>query len=87
LPRYGLAKLEDNSIVICGGLLVDSAASSLRSGKHKLQCVNIMYKFDCNTLKWTKLAKLNFRRTLFSMMSVKENGQIFAIGGTINGMK
>lgn len=48
--------------------------------------MNTVYKFDANTLKWTKLAKLNFRRILFSNMPVKENSQIFAIGGTIDGI-
>jgi hypothetical protein len=27
LAKYGLAKLEDNSIIICGGLLVDSSTT------------------------------------------------------------
>ncbi len=49
-------------------------------------CVNTVYKFDCNTLKWSKLSKLNFRRTLYATMPLKENGQIFAIGGTTDGI-
>lgn len=49
-------------------------------------CVNTVYKFDCNTLKWTKLAKLNFRRNMYSVMPVKENQQIYAIGGTVDGI-
>ena len=32
------------------------------------------------------MAKLNFRRTLYSAMPVKENGQVFAIGGSVDGV-
>lgn len=90
LAKYGLAKVEENQIVIAGGLIVDNSStrSSSDHGSHSgasFSQMNTVYKFDCNTLKWTKLAKLNFRRTLYSNMPVKENMQIFAIGGTVEG--
>jgi len=66
--------------------LVDSASTRSSSEIASYSCVNTVYKFDCNTLKWTKLAKLNFRRNMYSIMPVKENFQIFAIGGTIDGI-
>lgn len=74
LAKYGLAKTDDNQILIAGGLLVDSSSTrSVTATQGSYSCVNTVYKFDANTLKWTKLAKLNFRRTLFSNMPVKEN--------------
>ena len=95
LAKYGLAKIEENQIVIAGGLLVDNAGSTRSSSDianegsnshvSSYSQVNTVYKFDCNTLKWTKLAKLNFRRSMYSNIPVKENMQIFAIGGTIEG--
>lgn len=74
IAKYGLAKIEENQIVIAGGLLVDSTASTNSNQNANYSYVNTVYKFDCNTLKWTKLAKLNFRRTLYSNMPIKENG-------------
>lgn len=70
--------------MIAGGLLVDSGNGKAENASY--QCVNTVYKFDCNSLKWTKLAKLNFRRTLYSTMAVKDNGLIYAIGGTVEGI-
>ena len=84
LAKFGLAKLEENQVVIAGGLLVDGASASREAGSYS--CVNTAYKFDCNTLKWTKLAKLNFRRNMYGVMPVKENQQVFAIGGTVDGI-
>lgn len=63
LAKYGLAKMDDGSIVIAGGLLAESNISGREASSY--QCVNTVYKFDCNTLKWSKLAKLNFRRALY----------------------
>eukprot|EP00347_Sterkiella_histriomuscorum_P015469 403356908 len=89
LAKYGLAKIEENQIVIAGGLLVDNSSTRSSSndtgGGASYSQVNTVYKFDVNTLKWTKLSKLNFRRSMFSTMPVKENMQIFAIGGTVEG--
>ncbi|CDW72594.1 kelch motif family protein [Stylonychia lemnae] len=86
LAKYGLAKIEENQIVIAGGLLVDNQSTRSSGENTNYSCVNTAYKFDCNTLKWTKLSKLNFRRSMYSNMAVKENLQIFAIGGTIDGI-
>ena len=86
LAKYGLAKAEENQIVIAGGLLIDNSSTRSATDNASYSCVNTTYKFDCNTLKWTKLNKLNFRRTLYSNMAVKENGQMFAIGGTVEGI-
>mmetsp|Transcript_248 Transcript_248/g.256 ORF Transcript_248/g.256 Transcript_248/m.256 type:complete len:357 (+) Transcript_248:1060-2130(+) len=93
LAKYGLCKVDDSHLIIAGGLLSESTSSS-KTGNQNLSnsmatsytCVNTVYKFDCNTLKWSKMAKLNFRRTLYSNMPLKENGQIFAIGGTTDGI-
>jgi N-acetylneuraminic acid mutarotase len=74
IAKYGLAKVEENQIVIAGGLLVDNVTTRSNNTNASYSCVNTVYKFDCNTLKWTKLAKLNFRRTLYSNLPVKENG-------------
>ena len=75
LAKYGLSKIDDNQIVIAGGLIVENASNrSSGSAGSSYACVNTVYKFDCNTLKWGKLAKLNFRRTLYSFMPTKENG-------------
>lgn len=86
IAKYGLAKVEENQIVIAGGLLVDNSSTRSSGDNASYSCVNTVYKFDCNTLKWTKLAKLNFRRSMYSNMAVKENLQIFAIGGTTDGI-
>jgi len=86
LAKYGLAKTEENQVVIAGGLLVDNSSTRSSTENASYSCVNTAYKFDCNTLKWTKLSKLNFRRSMYSNMAVKENLQIFAIGGTIDGI-
>ena len=85
LAKYGLGKIEENQIIIAGGLLIDGGNKN-QAQISSYSCVNTVYKFDCNTLKWTKLAKLNFRRTLYSSMPVKENGQVFAIGGSVDGI-
>lgn len=78
IAKYGLAKVDENQIIIAGGLLVDNSSSGGGGGtsagdSSSYSCVNTVYKFDCNTLKWTKLAKLNFRRNMYSQMAVKEN--------------
>jgi N-acetylneuraminic acid mutarotase len=86
IAKYGLAKIEENQIVIAGGLLVDSGSNRSANDSASYSCVNTVYKFDCNTLKWTKLAKLNFRRNMYSTMPAKDNLQIFAIGGTVDGI-
>jgi len=69
--------------MIAGGLYIESAGGPIRASQSKqYSCVNTVYKLDLNTLRWTKLAKLNFKRTLYSSMAIKENGQVFAVGGT-----
>jgi N-acetylneuraminic acid mutarotase len=73
IAKYGLAKIEENQIVIAGGLLIDNSSTRSTVENTSYSCVNTVYKFDCNTLKWTKLAKLNFRRNMYSNMAVKEN--------------
>jgi hypothetical protein len=73
LAKYGLAKLEENQLVISGGIILDNASTRSAAENASYSCVNTVYKFDCNTLKWSKLAKLNFRRALYSNMAVKEN--------------
>ena len=83
LAKYGLCQLDESSLMIVGGLFVDSGTSS---NQPQYSCVNTVYKFDSGSLKWAKLSKLNFRRTLYSTLSLKENSQIFAIGGTVEGI-
>lgn len=73
IAKYGLAKLDENQIVIAGGLLIDNSSTRSLGESASYSCVNTVYKFDCLSLKWTKLAKLNFRRSMYSTMAVKEN--------------
>lgn len=67
-------------------MLVDGASTRSNVENSSYTVMNTVYRFDCNTLKWTKLGKLNFARNMYSYMPVKENQQIFAIGGTVEGI-
>jgi N-acetylneuraminic acid mutarotase len=77
LAKYGLCKFDDSQIIIAGG--ISSGDNSQYS------CSNHVYKLDSNINKWMKLARFNFKRPLFATMPLKENWQIFAIGGTVEG--
>lgn len=50
IAKYGLVKIDENQLIIAGGLLIDNASTRSSSGENaSYSCVNTVYKLDIIT--------------------------------------
>ena len=90
IAKFGLCMLNQNELLIMGGLLMeanvdqDHQPAGEAPAEPSYSQITSIFKFDIRQFSWTQLTQnLIQQRILYSNLP-KINGNIYAIGGTMN---
>lgn len=78
LAKMGAANMDDENIMIVGGIFEDA------NGDAPLSLISNSYKLNVRHMKWTKVAKMKNKRTLNSTLYFFDS-QLYVVGSSNDG--